>query len=79
MSARDRPWSALAVVAFVLSLFIAPVGLVLGVIGLFLVDGEEYRGRALAGWAVAIGVVFTVIGFVVFHNANADPAGTYPY
>lgn len=62
----DRPWSALAVVAFVLSLFVPPVGLVLGIIGLFLVDDREARGRALAGWAVAIGAVFSAIGLAVY-------------
>jgi Domain of unknown function (DUF4190) len=62
--AEDGKTNTMAIVGFVCSLVIAPLGLIFGLIALGQIKkrGEKGRGWALA--AVIIGAVFTVIGII---------------
>lgn len=63
-----RPkWSVLAIVGFVLSfLFVlAPVGVLLGVVGIFRTTGGRRRGMGLAIAAIPIGLVVSVISVAI--------------
>lgn len=72
-------WEGLAVAAFVVSLvsmlclnLLAPVGIVLGAVALQRVAQNGRRGRGLAGWAIGVGVVSSIIGVLFLIGVLAD-------
>jgi hypothetical protein len=75
---RRAPWSLTAVAAFILSflLALAPLGVLLGIVGIFRTSGGRRRGMGLSIAAIPIGlVVSAVTGLVCFaiaigHFAN---------
>ncbi len=58
---RTPRWSLLAIAAFVLSflLALAPIGVVLGGVGILVTHGGRRRGRGLAIAAIPIGIMMT--------------------
>lgn len=76
-----RPMSGLCLSAFILAIVLAVLAvltlwvasllpLVLGVAGLVRVDGARFRGRALAGWAVALALGSGALGYVQTAGLN---------
>ena len=60
-----QKFNVLAIVGFVLSLFLSIIGAILGVIALVQIKRTGQRGRGLALAAIIIGVVFFIIGVIV--------------
>ena len=53
-------WNKMAVAGFVLVFFSGLLGIILGAVGLSQTSRTGDRGRGLAGWAIAIGVLKTI-------------------
>ncbi|NCT90347.1 DUF4190 domain-containing protein [Cellulomonas sp. APG4] len=72
-------WEGLAVAAFVVSVvsmfclnLFGPVGIVLGAVALQRLAHSGRRGRGLAGWAIGVGVVSSIIGLLFLIGVLAD-------
>lgn len=58
---QPKRWSGVAITAFVTAFLIAPLGVLLGIVGIFHTSGGKRKGMSLSIAAIPIGLVVSVV------------------
>ncbi len=58
---QPKPWSGVAIAAFVTAFLVAPVGILLGIIGIFHTSKGRRRGMGLSIAAIPVGIIVSVL------------------